>query len=184
MSDKPARKPREKRRTRAEVDAIIGRIANDMAAGKWVSGPSSKRYAEECEVTRDTIRHWATQASRIVSKGSDDEIATLKVSTLARLDVISVKAEAKGNFQAAVNALDKVADIAGLKVPIERRISIAMENIKRSEEWGRLRGLLVAAAARFKDPDDRIILLDAIDEFDGTPKQLVEAVVVEASEVT
>lgn len=106
----------ERRRSAAEVAALVQRIADDMASGRWVAGLSHKRYAEEEGVERITVAKWAAEASRRVHCGSDDDLQELKAATIGRLGAISLKAEHGRQYMAAVRALDSQAEIAGLKV--------------------------------------------------------------------
>lgn len=163
-------KRRSSQRSRAEVDAIVNGIAEEMAAGKWVSGPSSKKWSAQLGCSRDYVRHLATMASRIVWHGDPDDLARLRATSIARLEHLSRRAEQGGAFHAAVSALDRAADIAGLKVPLERRINLVLEGLATSDEWQRLRAILTRAAVNFHDERDRALLLEAVAEFEtGSP---------------
>lgn len=105
----------EPRRSPAEVADIVQRLADDMAAGRWVSGISHKRMAQEYGVARNTVAKWAAEAARRVITGeNDEELQQMRAETIGRLDAISLKAEASRQYTAAVKAIDSKAIIAGL----------------------------------------------------------------------
>lgn len=102
-------------RTRAEVDAIVHRIAEEMASGAWVTGTSSTRIAKELGLSASYVRSLATTASRMVWAGERGDLERLRATTIARLEVISAKAEVAKQYTAAVNALGVAADVAGIR---------------------------------------------------------------------
>lgn len=169
------------------VDEAVDRIVDEMARGVWTPATTKERtqlVMAAYNAGYGTVKRWSDIAHQMRRPRDEQTLERERATTLAALKSIAQSAAADGRPSAAVRAWSAIMDLLGLKQAEERRLRVIFETMRQSDEWTRLRALLTTAAARFKDPDDRIILLDAIDEFEGTPKQLVEGVVVEASEVT
>lgn len=130
--------PGEKRRVweqakaeaHARVEARIERIALEMAAGRWLDFHSPKKFADEEGVSVATVKKAAAAAALRLNHGNSWEaIETTRTSTVARLQMLSVKAEAKGEFRAAKECALDAARLAGVAyAPIRHVVVFADAN--------------------------------------------------------
>ncbi len=113
---------RADRSTRAEVDARCAEVAEIMARGKW-SRAMCAALAKKYDVAPRTVRDYARIASRVVWSGSDDDINEIQAGTIAKLEMLALKAETAGELRTAVSALAEMAKIAGACAP--QRVAVS-----------------------------------------------------------
>lgn len=64
------------------------RCVDLMTAGLWVAGRSHRELAAEFSVTEDTVKHWATAASRIIRMAVSGDLEDIRARMLATLDTV------------------------------------------------------------------------------------------------
>lgn len=111
---------------REEADRRIAQMAECMARGEWCSA-QAKEFAEEWGITVRSVREYGRIASRLVWTAGTMDLEELKRETLTKLQEIAERAEANGELQAAIKALDTAAEITGIKAPRQQRIAHSAE---------------------------------------------------------
>jgi len=109
---------RKNRRSRAEVDKIVERIAEMMVGATWIRGSSEATLSKELEVSVSQIRQWSAQASRLAFRVADPTtLNEIRAASISALDRLAVMSEGKGDYRTSVQAIKERAVIAGACVP-------------------------------------------------------------------
>jgi hypothetical protein len=111
----PAPPPKRILRKPHETKAIVEEISRTIAKGQFVPG-SLGLIAEKHGVSLQMARRWYEKAAIVVWSGTKKEIDTLRVVTIQSMHRIAYKAEKNGEYKVALDALEKAATIAGVKV--------------------------------------------------------------------
>ncbi len=111
----------------AERERTLGRVAEIaelMAKGRWTPGIHGVELAKKWGVSLSSVRSYSSRASLQVSGGMHQEaIEEARTVSVARLQMISIKAEAKGELRVAVDATVQAAKLAGVAyAPITHRV--------------------------------------------------------------
>lgn len=124
------------------------------------------------------VRELVMRAKAVVSRA--DKLSSIQEWRRYAADCYKRNVEAAyeaEEYAASNGAIDGLARIFGLNAANETQLRVVTQGLQQSEEWQRLKTILVSAARRFVDERDTMILLEAIDVFEGKASEL------EASEV-
>lgn len=127
-----------------EAERRLEAVIDMMSRGQWLGRVSAKKLAAEWGVAVRTVQDYSRMASKIVWADGDEDRAEVKADTLAKLGILAAKAEQRGQFNAAVRALDSRAVVAG----VVRRggdVNVQVANLIASPEWNACRELLIKA---------------------------------------
>jgi len=131
-----------------EAERRLEAVIDMMSRGQWLGRMSAKKLAAEWGVAVRTVQDYSRMASKIVWADGDEERAEVKADTMAKLGIIAAKAEQRGQFNAAVRALDSRAVVAGVvKQRGAGEVNVQVANIIASPDWHALRSLLLDALA-------------------------------------
>lgn len=122
-------------RAREDADAGVRDCLDLMTAGTWVTGTSHRDIADKHGVHPDTVKKWATNASRIIRFAIEGDAEDIRARMLATLDTIVKKAMTTRdvfttrtgddietrfydapNLPAAISAIETQAKLLGLVV--------------------------------------------------------------------
>lgn len=100
---------------RRSPDWCVAHIADLMRRGAWVTGHSRRQLAAEWAVPVSTIANYAARATKeVAGETTDDMREEIRVATIERLQTVAAKAEMAGQFQAVVNSLRVLSEVAGV----------------------------------------------------------------------
>lgn len=133
-------------RAREDADAGVKDIVELMTSGRWVTGASHQAIAAKHHVHPETVKKWATNASRIIRfaiEGDVEEIRARMVSTLENIVSTAMTYErvitdrhgasftvAQPDLKAAVSAIDLQAKLLGLVVQ-KHEVQMTEEEARR-----------------------------------------------------
>lgn len=97
------------------IDQIHREIMRDMTSCKWVTGPSHHAYAEKYRVSTDTVKGWATTASRMLRmlQGDPEETRSRLLAGVEHAAFVSMRGR-KPDVKAYLDAVRTHSKIAGL----------------------------------------------------------------------
>lgn len=157
------------------VEERVSHCADLMARGAWVTRVTAKALAAEWGIQKNSVEHYATEASRRVraDRGSLDQV---RDGQLAKLEVIAHQAIGKRELRTAVAAIEASAKIAGTMAPQKHEIS----GVLLSAAWIEIRGRIMDVLAPF--PEARAALIADLTAMAGDkPHELAEALPAEES---
>lgn len=155
-------------RTREDADAGVIECMNLMADGLWVSGKSHAEVAAKHGVSPATVKNWATNASRILRLGTEEEAEDARARCVATLDtIVAIALQKKGirftdddeaeytlpepDLRAAVSAVGEKAKLLGLIVQKhDVRTAPKVAHLSRKEHLEQLEQLEQEIAAEVK----------------------------------
>lgn len=142
MTDKLPRVPR----ARADGDAGVAQCLELMTTGKWVPGRSHQALAAEHGVHPDTVKKWATNASRIIRLAIEGDVEDIRAQMLATLGTIVSEAMSyervlttrdgdttvvpQPDLKAAIAAIAEQAKLLGI-VTQKHEVAMSPEEIER-----------------------------------------------------
>lgn len=142
MTTQPPRVPR----ARADGDAGVSQCLELMTTGKWVPGRSHQALAAEHGVHPDTVKKWATNASRIIRLAIEGDVEDIRAQMLATLGTIVSEAmsyervvtDRNGNsetvpqpdLKAAIAAIAEQAKLLGI-VTQKHEVAVSPDEMER-----------------------------------------------------
>ncbi len=129
------------------------RCVDLMTAGLWVTGRSHKELAAEFGVTEDTVKHWATAASRIIRMAVSGDMEDIRAGMPATLDTVVRMAMTRQaatmdgdlydnpDLKAAIAAIEAQSKLLGLVVQ-KHEVSYTEEQAREKfkqltgKDWG------------------------------------------------
>ncbi len=110
-------------RTREDSDQGVHECLALMTSGQWVTGKSHRELAERHDVHPDTVKKWATSASRIIRIALEGDVEDIRARMVSTLEGIIADARTGADHRAAVAAVEAQAKLMGLVV---QRVEVAM----------------------------------------------------------
>lgn len=138
-------------RAREDADAGVRDCLDLMTSGRWVTGRSHTEVAERHGVHPDTVKKWATNASRIIRFAIEGDVEDIRARMVSTLDHIVAQAMgrtehkvvyqrdiaqrldvevAAPDLRAAVAAIETQAKLLGLVVQ-KHEIAMTEEDARR-----------------------------------------------------
>lgn len=139
-------------RVREDADAGVKDCLDLMTSGRWVTGQSHLEVADRHGVHPETVKKWATNASRIIRFAIEGDREDIRARMLATLDTIVAKAMTtqdvfttgindKGglvsefrdapNLSAATQAIETAAKLLGLVVQKHEVAAMSEEEARK-----------------------------------------------------
>jgi hypothetical protein len=114
---------------RIRSDAGVERCIELMTSGAWVRGRSGKVVADEFGVSPETVKEWATSASRVIRLAVDGDTEDIRARMLATLD--HVVSEAMSKQGAATTRSGKDVEVTFFPAPdLKAAVSAVAEQAK------------------------------------------------------
>lgn len=141
-------------RAREDADAGVRDCLDLMTSGRWVTGRSHQDVAARHGVHAETVKKWATNASRIIRFAIEGDVEDIRARMVATLDTI-VAAAMNATEQHAVRTEDGIETVQLPKADLRNAISAI-------ETQAKLLGLVVQKhEVAMTEDEARKILNDA-----------------------
>ncbi len=103
-------------RTREGADAGVQDCLALMTRGQWITGRSHIDVAARHGVSPDTVKAWATSASRIVRFAMEADVEDIRARMVSTLEGVIAEARTDGDHKAVVSAVDTQARLLGMMI--------------------------------------------------------------------